>query len=275
LRNIDTKVVNDFGREWSQFDQSVVAPAELQKLFEDYFRVFPWEGLPESPMGFDLGCGSGRWAKIVSPRVSQLHCIDPSEEALEVAKRNLSGVTNCCFHLAGVDNIPLPNNSMDFGYSLGVLHHVPDTTEGIRNCVSKLKPAGPFLLYLYYAFDNRPLWFKAIWKVSDLIRRVVAKTPYPIKLATSQIIAVSIYYPLAKAARFMESLGMRVDHLPLSSYRDKSFYTMRTDALDRFGTRLERRFTREQIEEMMIEAGLTKIRFSEEAPYWVAVGYKR
>ncbi|MFA6222136.1 MAG: class I SAM-dependent methyltransferase [Desulfomonilaceae bacterium] len=275
MRNIDTKVVNDFGREWSQFDQSVVAPAELQKLFEDYFRVFPWEGLPESPMGFDLGCGSGRWAKIVSPRVSQLHCIDPSEEALEVAKRNLSGVTNCCFHLAGVDNIPLPNNSMDFGYSLGVLHHVPDTTEGIRNCVSKLKPAGPFLLYLYYAFDNRPLWFKAIWKVSDLIRRVVAKTPYPIKLATSQIIAVSIYYPLAKAARFMESLGMRVDHLPLSSYRDKSFYTMRTDALDRFGTRLERRFTREQIEEMMIEAGLTKIRFSEEAPYWVAVGYKR
>ncbi len=275
MRNIDTKVVNDFGREWSEFDQSTVAPEELQKLFDAYFSVFPWERLPESAKGFDLGCGSGRWAKIVAPRVSELHCIDPSREALDVAKRNLSGSTNCCFHLAGVDNIPLACNSMDFGYSLGVLHHVPDTMEGIRNCVTKLKPDAPFLLYLYYAFDNRPLWFKAIWKISDLIRRVVARAPYPTKLAISQMIAVMIYYPLAKAARFMESLKMRVDHLPLSSYRDKSFYTMRTDALDRFGTRLEKRFTRKQIEEMMIEAGLVNIRFSEQAPYWLAVGYKK
>lgn len=275
LRNIDTKVVSDFGKEWSQFDQSVLSPEELQKLFEAYFRVFPLERLAENAKGFDLGCGSGRWAKLVAPRVSELHCIDPSTEAFEVAKRNLAQYSNCHFHLAGVQNIPLPDNSMDFGYSLGVLHHIPYTSEGIRNCVAKLKPDAPLLLYLYYAFDNRPLWFKAIWKMSDLIRRVVAGAPYPFKLAISQIIAVLIYYPLAKVARLMERLGMRVDHFPLSAYRDKSFYTMRTDALDRFGTRLEHRFTKKAIEEMMSAAGLIKIRFSEKPPYWCAVGHKR
>ena len=41
-----------------------------------------------------------------------------------------------------------------------------------------------------------------------------------------------------------ERLGTDVRHFPLSAYRDRSFYTMRTDALDRFGTRLERRFSR-------------------------------
>jgi len=40
LRNIDTEVVNDFGREWSEFDQSTVAPAELQKLFETFGNEF-------------------------------------------------------------------------------------------------------------------------------------------------------------------------------------------------------------------------------------------
>lgn len=273
-RNIDEKVVRDFGKEWQKFDQSAVSPEELQKSFESYFCVFPWEHLPQSATGFDLGCGSGRWARIIAPRVGELHLIDPSREALEVAKRNLCGVGTCRFHLAGVDDIPLQSNSMDFGYSLGVLHHVPDTMGGLRNCVTKLKPGAPFLVYLYYAFDNKPPWFKSIWKISDLIRRVVSRAPYPAKIAISHTIAVLIYYPLATLARLLAHLGVAVDLLPLSAYRDKSFYTMRTDAFDRFGTRLEKRFNRKQIEEMLTEAGLVNIRFSQQAPYWVAVGYK-
>ena len=47
------------------------------------------------------------------------------------------------------------------------------------------------------------------------------------------------------------------------------------DALDRFGTRLEKRFTRAQIERMMAEAGLEKIAFSDREPFWCAIGYKR
>jgi hypothetical protein len=60
--------------------------------------------------------------------------------------------------------------------------------------------------------------------------------------------------------------------LPLSAYREASFYTMRTDALDRFGTRLEHRFTREQIRQMMEQSGLDDIRFHERVPYWIACG---
>ena len=49
---------------------------------------------------------------------------------------------------------------------------------------------------------------------------------------------------------------------------------MRTDALDRFGTRLEHRFTRKEIEAMMKAAGLEDVRFREDEPYWVACGRK-
>ena len=47
---------------------------------------------------------------------------------------------------------------------------------------------------------------------------------------------------------------------------------MKTDALDRFGTRLEQRFTKSQIEHMMLDAGLERIEISE--PYWCAILYK-
>ena len=77
-----------------------------------------------------------------------------------------------------------------------------------------------------------------------------------------------------KANEVMEKLGINVVNLPLSAYRYCSFYTMRTDSLDRFGTRLEQRFTKNQINQMMIESGLKNISFNETVPFWCAVGTK-
>ncbi len=274
MKNLDKKTVEGFGDEWERFDQTDLPNAERKNIFDQYFSIFPWASLPNNAIGFDLGCGSGRWAIEVAPKVGKLHCIDPSS-ALDVAKKNLSNQQNCIFHSASVGAIPLDNESMDFGYSLGVLHHVPDTAAGIAACVHKLKKGAPFLLYLYYAFDNKPIWFKFIWKLSELIRAIVSKLPHALRYFTSQIIAVLVYFPLASLATMFEQLGFNVSNFPLSSYRNLSFYTMRTDALDRFGTQLEQRFTKNQITEMMNAAGLEKISFSDNVPYWCALGYKK
>jgi ubiquinone/menaquinone biosynthesis C-methylase UbiE len=271
--NADSKVVAGFGDEWSRFDQSELTPEELEKMFDNYFNIFPWEKLPANAVGFDLGCGSGRWARLVYPRVGELHLIDPSE-ALDVAKRNLKDAENCKFHQATVEEIPFDDNSADFGYSLGVLHHIPDTQAGLQACVNKLKVGSPFLLYLYYRFDNRPMWFRALWKMSDLIRQIISKMPHGLRFLMSQIMAVTVYFPLARTAKLLEKLGMNVETFPLSQYRNNSFYTMRTDALDRFGTSLEKRFTKAEIKTMMENCGLENIEFSETS-FWTAVGYKK
>ena len=54
-----------------------------------YFSIFPWDKLPKTAVGFDMGCGSGRWAKLLAPRVSHLICIDPSTYALDIAKAEI------------------------------------------------------------------------------------------------------------------------------------------------------------------------------------------
>lgn len=274
FKNLDAKTVEGFGDEWTRFDQSGMSDEDTNRLFESYFSIFPWAALPKCAIGFDLGCGSGRWAKLVAPRVGTLHCIDPSV-AIEVARKNLGSYSNCVFHQAGIDDIPLRDQSMDFGYSLGVLHHIPDTRAALAACVSKLKPGAPFLLYLYYAFDNRPVWFSLIWHVSDWIRKLVSRMPHGARYVMSQVIAGFVYWPLARAAKLAEILGFNVTNFPLSPYRDCGFYVMRTDALDRFGTRLEQRFTKMEIKTMMESAGLENIRFSEDIPFWCAVGYKK
>ena len=82
-RNIDELTVKGFGEEWAAYDQTALSTEEHRQLFAAYFSVFPFEQLPEKAEGFDLGCGSGRWAAAVADRVGTLHCIDPSKEALK------------------------------------------------------------------------------------------------------------------------------------------------------------------------------------------------
>jgi hypothetical protein len=93
--------------------------------------------------------------------------------------------------------------------------------------------------------------------------------------AVTTVIAATVYWPLARSAHLAEKAGWDVAGIPLSPYRYRSFYSMRTDALDRFGTRLEQRFSRDEIHAMMTQAGLTDIRFSDAPPFWVACGRKR
>lgn len=101
-------------------------------------------------------------------------------------------------------------------------------------------------------------------------RRCISSLPFFLRYAISQIIALFVYWPLARTAKYLPV----PNSWPLKFYADRSLYVMRTDALDRFGTKLERRFTRQEITAMLDSAGLGEIRFSDSEPYWVCKASK-
>ena len=272
--NMDAETVASFGDEWSRYDQSSMSDSEASEIFMEYFSIFPWDMLPSNPVGFDMGCGSGRWAKFVAPKVGRLNCIDPSS-ALDIARRNLIDFKNVEYIKASVSESGIPINSQDFGYSLGVLHHVPDTESAINSCVSILKSGAPLLVYLYYAFDNRGWVYRLLWRASDLVRRIICKLPSRFKHLVTDVIAAIVYFPLARLSLLLDKVGINAASIPFFYYRNYSFYTMRTDSRDRFGTPLEQRFTKQQIKSYMERSGLIDIKFSDNAPYWCAVGIKK
>ena len=112
------------------------------------------------------------------------------------------------------------------------------------------------------------------WKLSDFVRNIISILPRPIKKVFCLLIAALIYFPLSRLALFIELFGFNVSNFLLSDYRNKPFYQMRNDALDRFGTRLEQRFSRQKIEDMLLESGFQDISFSEEMPFWTSISYK-
>ena len=265
--NFDSATVKGFGEEWTKFTQKPLSDQERAEVFAKYFSLIDWASKPKKVL--DMGCGSGRWDVLVAPLVGELVAADASPEALSVAKQNVSAA-NVSFIRCTPDTLPFPDGYFDFIFSLGVLHHLPDTQAAILSLVSKLAPGGLLLLYLYYAFDNRPAWFRAVWRLSDLLRRYISRLPFSLRYAASQIIALTVYWPMARISKYLPV----PDSWPLKFYADRSLYFMRTDALDRFGTKLERRFTKRQIVTMLETAGLKGTRFSTMSPHWVCVAVK-
>jgi SAM-dependent methyltransferase len=272
--NIDLTTVQSFGEEWKafhRFDES-----EIRKIGDTYFDILQPYMIGKDKIAADFGCGSGRWSKYIQDKVGAVAAIDPSDAVLS-ASQLLNGVENVHLYKASIDNLPFPDNYFDLGFSLGVLHHIPDTQKAMNACVEKVKPGGHFLVYLYYSLDNRGGAYKALFYLSNLVRRIVSKMPSGLKKFSCDLMAIFFYMPFVLLSRFLKVIGVsrRIRaKIPLHSYENTSFYIIRNDALDRFGTPLEQRFSRKQVENMMQQAGLKNIVFSEQAPYWHAAGQK-
>jgi len=66
-------------------------------------------------------------------------------------------------------------------------------------------PGAPLLLYLYYAFDNRPRWFRLLWHLSNAARLLIRRLPPRPKQLVTDLIALTVYWPLARLVSLPEA----------------------------------------------------------------------
>jgi SAM-dependent methyltransferase len=272
-KNIDASVVNAFGEEWLKFKN--YSDEDIESLARMYFDILDDNIINKTKYAIDIGCGTGRWSKYLSDRLGFIEAVDPSEAVL-AADQLLNAVSNVRITRASIETLPFDDETFDFAMSVGVLHHIPDTQKAMTDCVKKVKRGGYFYCYLYYNLDNKNFLFKSLFYLSDLIRKLVSRMPESLKRITCDILAVVLYMPFVITARFFNLIGSRrfAKKIPLSDYANKSFFIIRNDTLDRFGTRLERRFSKKQVEEMMRQSGLDNIVVSPSSPYHHAIGKK-
>ena len=268
----ENKVIRDFGDEWERFnflDEEELR--SLQEQFQKYIKPLPQGLLEQNKLTIaDFGAGTGRWSFFLKQFASQLYVVEPSEKAFNVASSRFTDEEGVTLLNQSVESNQIPPNSLDLAVSLGVLHHIRDTGAAIKQVGEKIKPGGYFLGYLYYSMENKSNLYRLIWKISNSARLLISNLPKPIKVSLSEIIALLVYWPLARLSRVLTTLKISSKGVPLHHYENLSFHVMRNDALDRFGTSLENRFSRAQINEMLKRAGFeeSSIRFSDDEPFW-------
>lgn len=265
------RLVARFDSEWRTFAR--VGTAEQERTFGQYFDIVPRDLLAPGRVVLDAGCGAGRWAFAVQRRGARVVAVDLGR-SIELAERSTRDTGRVACVQADVRDLPVRLGGFDLVYSLGVLHHVGPTEHAIRGLARAVRPGGVLLIYLYYALDGRSRAYRALYRGTDAVRRVSSRLPQSLLAALTTAFALTVYYPLARSARLLRAVGLRklADSLPLSFYADLSFATMRNDSLDRFGTTLEKRFTRAEIRQLLEDAELRDVVVSDGPPYWHAAG---
>lgn len=265
VSSIVEQTAESFGYEWEKFKD--IQP-DYQKIGRDYFDLIDRVDVNDKLI-LDCGCGIGRWAKFLvnnfKPR--WLYCIDLSRAAFTAA-RHLKNSKNASVFQGDIYKMPFKDEYFDFIYSLGVLHHLPDVDKAFSILSKKLKKGGKFLVYLYYALDNKPFYFKLFLKPIILLRYITVRLPKNILYIFSKIFAIVIYLPLIYLGKLLKK------DLPLGYYKDKGLQVIFNDCFDRLSAPLEKRFTRSQILMLFEKHGFRKIKISESMPYWKAIGVK-
>ncbi len=270
--NIDQGVIDSFGHEWSTFDYGETETTEaLNTQFDAYCAPIDLSEFdPKNSIAGDFGAGSGRWASRLLPYFSLVYALEPSDGASKVLKDKFSGEAKIVVlqETVGANSIPL--ESLDLAMSLGVLHHIPDTGLAMKDVSLRVKPGGMFLCYLYYNLENKPIFYKLIFKAVNAVRQVVSVLPQRIKRNVCSSIAAIIYWPLARFSKLMNKVGVNTSNIPLHHYADMPFVMLANDALDRFGTTLEQRFSKAEIIQMLSAADfdVSTLKFSDIEPFW-------
>ena len=107
--------------------------------------------LKEGEVVVDLGSGGGLDVFLAAQKVGptgKAIGIDMTEEMIDLARRNAEkgndgkGYSNVEFHLATIDTLPLPDNSVDCVISNCVINLAPDKSAVFREIGRVLKPGG-------------------------------------------------------------------------------------------------------------------------------------
>lgn len=189
---VGKQTIADFDYQWSNFgvinrrnEQDFAnSHAFLQGLFEPAIDLDEIAGKTIC----EVGCGHGRLIRVMQDyKPRSVYAVEPAAGALKTAQQNLADFRNVHFVNQRGDEFKIPQ--VDFAYSIGVLHHIPDPKSVIDNVFDHLCEGGRFVFWVYGKEGNETylVFYKAMSvftksmnsKFLFWICRLLAASTYP------------------------------------------------------------------------------------------------
>ena len=145
---LDRRTIRDFGEQWQAFQANEGYYGSL-KLFADILGPLL---APEALHGCrvaDVGSGTGRIVKMLLEAGSaHVTALEPSP-CFDVLQRHVAGYGDRVECLNTTAHRLPARGDLDYVFSIGVLHHIPDPAPTVRAAFSALKPGGRIVVWLY------------------------------------------------------------------------------------------------------------------------------
>jgi SAM-dependent methyltransferase len=167
LRLVDSEHYSgSFGYQWNRFARTQLDSANHTTRSRDAFLEKTGWTLDQlrGKRVLDAGCGMGRFAEICAEAGADVHAVDLSS-AVDAAAENLRPRTNVTVYQADLMRLPFPPGSFDFVYSIGVLHHTPDTRRAFMSLVPLVRPGGQIAIWVYEARLRLSMAGAEVWRL--------------------------------------------------------------------------------------------------------------
>lgn len=175
---------------------------------------------------------------------------------------------------ANVEALPFSKDTFDFVYSYGVLHHLVHPEAGLRELVRTLKPKGLLAIYVYEDFQTHSWLEQRLLGTVGVVRRWTVRCPPPGLFFLCRLAAPLVFLGFTLPYRGLSKLRWTKSFSERIPFRHANTPSVLVEDLyDRFSTPLEKRYSRQELQQVLQAAGLTDIHV---APLrgWVAYGYK-
>ena len=118
----------------------------LQKHIE-IKRLRKFSTLPSNKIVLEIGCGTGNGSKLIKKyfQTNKLYASDLDERMINIAKRKNTD-DSITFEVQDATNLKYQNNSFDAVFDLGVIHHIPNWKNCLKELKRVLKPNGQIII---------------------------------------------------------------------------------------------------------------------------------
>lgn len=179
----------NFAYSWQRFPQT-------NKDFY-YKQFFDWikpinEDFLKDKIVLDAGCGKGRHLMIISQYVKEAIGVDISDSVF-IAHNNTKHLPNVHIIQADLNYLPLKDETFDYVYSIGVVHHTESPETTIHNLHKKTKKSGSISLWIYGKENNE--W---IVHLIDPIRKFLTNYMSPEIIHIISFLLTLFLFPILK-----------------------------------------------------------------------------
>lgn len=263
MRNDADKTISDFGEQWARYTSNDGYYASIELFADICGPILPLNEIAGARVA-DIGSGTGRIVDmLLSAGARHVIAIEPSD-AFDVLKANTARHADKIEYIKGKGEALPRNRNLDYVFSIGVLHHIPDPEPVVKSALNALRPGGRMLVWLYGREGN-----EVYLRFAKPLRAVTTRLPAPILAAVSHLLnaVLGIYIVLC---RFLP--------LPMRSYINSVLarFSWRKRFLviyDQLNPKVAKYYSRAEARELLQKAGFHDVRLYHRHGYsWTVIG---
>jgi SAM-dependent methyltransferase/uncharacterized protein YbaR (Trm112 family) len=261
----ERRTIRSYSYQWRKFKQMF---PQWEAIFLDLIRPLD-RSFFRGTVGLDGGCGFGRSIYYAATFGAEMIGLDLSE-AIEAARENTAHLPNVHLVQGDIFHPPIRRRALDFVYSFGVLHHLPDPKGGFVSLAPLLKPGAPMFVWVYLRGRGRQI------AVFTAMRALSTRIPLRLLNVICFGLALGQWSAFILPRKALSAIGASelANRVPFSLYAQYPFRTLHTDWFDGLSVPLVNYYKPHEIAAWYGEAGLERVHIeSEDVWNGRALGY--